>query len=191
MSLLQGTGKFIMAPFPDRCTCLPLGRRRPWVLFRQLGLLLSFFAMAKVRDPLNNRDEIMLTGFFVSFFAAFQDLATDSMATDIKPLNEQARANGLMWGSKTIEMKFCWKKVSATTYTICMVITNLGFSVNPTMISPVKDRWGWEVTVLFFAIILSMALILLQLMMSKTYEQQLDAIQEEALLLHHPGFGKK
>ena len=26
------------------------------------------------------------------------------------PLDEQARANGLMWGSKIIGTKFCWKK---------------------------------------------------------------------------------
>jgi hypothetical protein len=94
------------------------------------------------------------------------------------PLDEQVRVNGLMWGSKTNGTKFCWMKVSATQFNICMVITNLGFSVGPAMISTVKDRWGWKVTILFFAIILSRALILLQIMMSKIYEQQLDVIKE-------------
>src|SRR5690606_12867610 len=38
----------------------------------------------------------------VSFFGAFQDVATDGMAVDIIPADEQARANGFMWGSKII-----------------------------------------------------------------------------------------
>lgn len=44
----------------------------------------------------------MITGFWVSFFGAFQDVATDGMAIDIVPVNEQGRANGVMWGAKTI-----------------------------------------------------------------------------------------
>jgi len=44
----------------------------------------------------------MVAGFFISFFGAFQDVAVDGMAIDILPINQQARANGLMWGSKTV-----------------------------------------------------------------------------------------
>lgn len=44
----------------------------------------------------------MAAGFSISFFGAFQDVATDGMAVDIIPINQQARANGLMWGSKII-----------------------------------------------------------------------------------------
>ena len=40
--------------------------------------------------------------FLLVFFGAFQDVATDGMAIDVIPINQQARANGLMWGSKTI-----------------------------------------------------------------------------------------
>lgn len=58
--------------------------------------------MAYVPDPLNNLTLLMAAGFAVSFFGAFQDVATDGMAVDIIPLNQQARANGLMWGSKVI-----------------------------------------------------------------------------------------
>ena len=42
----------------------------------------------------------MAAGFCVSFFGAFQDVATDGMAIDVIPVKEQARANGLMWGAK-------------------------------------------------------------------------------------------
>lgn len=94
--------KFIVAPLMDRYTYLPMGRKRPWVLLGQVGLILSCIAMAYVPDPLNNLNLFMAAGFVVSFFGAFQDVATDGMAVDIIPINQQARANGLMWGSKIV-----------------------------------------------------------------------------------------
>src|SRR6188768_3666015 len=92
--------KIIVAPLMDRFSYLPMGRRRPWVIFGQLGLMASFIAMAFVPDPLNNLDLFMAAGFAVGFFGAFQDVATDGMAIDIVPISQQARANGFMWGSK-------------------------------------------------------------------------------------------
>ncbi|CAN5727524.1 muropeptide MFS transporter AmpG [soil metagenome] len=94
--------KFIVAPLMDRYTYLPMGRERPWVILGQMGLIASCLVMAYVPDPLNNLNQFMAAGFLVSFFGAFQDVATDGMAVDIIPADQQARANGLMWGSKII-----------------------------------------------------------------------------------------
>lgn len=94
--------KFIVAPLMDRYTYLPMGRKRPWVLLGQLGLIVSCIFLAYVPDPLNNLNLFMAAGFVVSFFGSFQDVATDGMAVDIIPTNQQARANGLMWGSKIV-----------------------------------------------------------------------------------------
>ena len=94
--------KVLIAPLMDRYTILSMGRKRPWVIFGQLGLILSFLSIAFVNDPLNNLMGLMIAGFFISFFGAFQDVATDGMAIDVVPQQEQARANGIMWGSKTI-----------------------------------------------------------------------------------------
>ncbi len=94
--------KILIAPLMDRYTILSMGRKRPWVIFGQLGLIISFLSIGFVHDPLNNLNGLMIAGFFISFFGAFQDVATDGMVIDVVPINEQARANGLMWGSKTI-----------------------------------------------------------------------------------------
>jgi MFS transporter, PAT family, beta-lactamase induction signal transducer AmpG len=94
--------KILVAPLMDRFSFLPMGRRRPWVLLGQLGLMASFIAMSMVPDPLNNIAMLMIAGFWVSFFGAFQDVGTDGMVIDIVPIPEQARANGLMWGAKTV-----------------------------------------------------------------------------------------
>lgn len=102
ISLLPWSFKLINGPLMDRFSFLPMGRRRPWVLFGQLGLIVSFFLFSFVENPLENLMILTVLGFTVSFFGAFQDVATDGMAIDILPEDQQARANGLMWGSKTV-----------------------------------------------------------------------------------------
>ena len=94
--------KILVAPLMDRFTLLAMGRKRPWVIFGQLGLILSFLSIGFVPDPLHNLTGLSIVGFLISFFGAFQDVATDGMAVDVIPVDEQARANGLMWGTKII-----------------------------------------------------------------------------------------
>lgn len=115
------TFKILIAPIMDRYTILSMGRKRPWVIFGQLGLIISFLAIGFVPDPLNNLKWLMIVGFFINFFGAFQDVATDGMAIDVVPINEQARTNGLMWGSVTIG--YSLSMVVGT-----VLINTLGFS---------------------------------------------------------------
>ncbi len=104
IAVLPWSFKFIVAPMMDRYTYLPMGRKRPWILIGQIGLVLSCVNMASIADPLNNLHSLMIAAFIVSFFGAFQDVATDGMAVDIIPADQQAKANGLMWGSKICGM---------------------------------------------------------------------------------------
>jgi PAT family beta-lactamase induction signal transducer AmpG len=102
MFSLPWSFKLVVAPMMDRFTYLPMGRRRPWVMFGQAGLIGSFIAMALIPDPLNNMWLMSAAAFAVGCFGAFQDVATDGMAIDIVPVEQQARANGFMWGSKIV-----------------------------------------------------------------------------------------
>lgn len=102
IALLPWSFKIIAAPLMDRFTYLPMGRRRPWIIFGQTGLVASFLSMAFIPDPLNNLTLLMIAAFSVSLFSIIQDIAVDGMAIEILPVDQQARANGLMWGSKTI-----------------------------------------------------------------------------------------
>ena len=88
--------KLILAPVMDRFTIKSMGRKRPWVIFGQIGLVCSFMSLSLLPDPLSQTGLLMAMGFTISFFGCFQDVATDGMAVDIIPLDEQARANGLM-----------------------------------------------------------------------------------------------
>ena len=128
ISGLPWSFKIVVAPLMDRFSFLPMGRRRPWVLFGQLGLMASFIAMAFVPDPLNNLNFFMAAGFAVGFFGSFQDVATDGMAIDIVPVNQQAKANGLMWGAKIIG-------ISASLAVGSWLLNKYGFKISILLLS--------------------------------------------------------
>lgn len=94
--------KLIAAPIMDRFTFLPMGRRRPWLLVGQFGIVMGLIALSTIQDPDQNLLFLMSVGFAINLFTIFQDIATDGLAIDVLPIHQQARANGLMWGSKTI-----------------------------------------------------------------------------------------
>lgn len=83
-------------------TYLAMGRRRPWMLVGTVGGALGYAAMAQVADPISNLG--LLTAFMVggNLFLALQDIATDALKVDIVPLDDQAQANSLMWGSRAL-----------------------------------------------------------------------------------------
>jgi len=99
---LPWTLKLFYAPFMERYSFLPMGRRRPWVILGTTGGALGYVAMALIADPLTNLG--LLTGVMVagSLFLALQDVSIDALTIDIVPLREQPRANGLMWGGKVL-----------------------------------------------------------------------------------------
>lgn len=100
--LIPWSLKLINGGIMDRWSFLVMGRRRPWVIAAQLGLIGALVAFGLTPNPTTNLLMLTVAGVAVNFFGAFQDVAVDGMAIDIVPHEEQARANGVMWGSKTL-----------------------------------------------------------------------------------------
>jgi PAT family beta-lactamase induction signal transducer AmpG len=100
--LLPWSLKLINGPIMGRWTYLPMGRRRPWVLAAQAGMVLCSIAIAFLPNPLGHFGWLTALAVAVNFCTAFQDVAVDGMAVEIIPIGQQARANGFMWGGKTI-----------------------------------------------------------------------------------------
>ena len=150
VAVLPWSFKFIVAPLMDRYTYLPMGRKRPWVLLGQIGLLISCIHMAYVPNPLNNLNELMIAAFWVSFFGAFQDVATDGMAIDIIPIDQQAKANGLMWGSKTVGMSVSLALGSwiLTQYNFTSAMLTMAIIISFTFLIPLflTERQGEKLT---------------------------------------------
>lgn len=88
--------KLVAGPFMDRFTYLPMGFRRPWVLFAQGGLTLSLVVLAMTPFEAGSIAPLLVVGFVTNAFAATQDVAVDGMAIDVLPSNERGRANAFM-----------------------------------------------------------------------------------------------
>ena len=102
MVLLPWSLKLVVAPLIERFAYLPMGCRRPWLLAGQCGLMLNFAGLALVPDPLHHLALLTAAVVVVQTFTVFQDVATDSLVIDIVPLEQQGRANSLMWGAKVV-----------------------------------------------------------------------------------------
>ena len=102
LAMAPNSAKLISGPLIDRFSFLPMGRRKPWVMLGQLGIAAAFIFLTFLGDP---AEQLFLFGagaFAITLATVFQDVATDGMAMDLVPVEEQGKANGLMWGGKTL-----------------------------------------------------------------------------------------
>ena len=118
--MIPWTFKFLIGPILDKYTYLSMGRKRPWIIFGQVGICLTFVSLSFLNNPLNAMGTLILLAFVLSLFTAVQDVATDGLAVEITPANQQGRMNALMWGSKVVSIAI-W--LAAGTW----LINNLGF----------------------------------------------------------------
>jgi MFS family permease len=88
--------KLFAGPIMDRFSYLSMGRRRPWVVLSQSGLLLALFSMSLTPDPSDSIWLLSAMAFLVNMFAAVQDVAVDGMAIDVLEPDERGSANAFM-----------------------------------------------------------------------------------------------
>ena len=65
-------------------------------------------------------------------------------------------------GLFVIAMQCCWKKVSASQFTLYMTISNLGRIAGAKLIGPVKNQLSWEYTLFLFALMIALSWIIIQ-----------------------------
>jgi PAT family beta-lactamase induction signal transducer AmpG len=61
-----------------------------------------------------------------------------------------------------IAMQCCWKKVSASQFTLYMTIANLGQMSFAALVGPVKANFDWDTSLFAFAVFITLAVLLLQ-----------------------------
>lgn len=84
--------KWVWSPLVDRLP-LPLltarfGRRRGWLLFAQLGLMVSLALLANT-NPAEHLERFALLAVLTAFFSATQDIALDAYRIDSADVNTQ------------------------------------------------------------------------------------------------------
>ena len=102
MVILPWTFKLVYGFAMDRYAFLAMGRRRPWIIVGQAGLVAGFLAMAYVNPGAHQIGLIAAFAFAVGLTSAVQDVAVDGLAVDILPADEIERVNGYMFGGQAI-----------------------------------------------------------------------------------------
>ncbi|MGI9174028.1 MAG: MFS transporter [Rhodothermales bacterium] len=94
--------KLFFGPLVDRFAHSAMGRRRPWILGAEAGMITVLATMIAVPDLADRL--LVLTGlvFVGNLFNALQDVATDGMAVDLLRPEERGLANGAMWSAKIL-----------------------------------------------------------------------------------------
>ena len=90
---LPYTWKFLWAPLMDRWQ-LPLGLRRGWMLFAQLGLIVSIGSLGTI-DPVTSTGLVATLAVIIAIFSATQDVAIDAYRRELLPDAELGLGNSI------------------------------------------------------------------------------------------------
>ena len=94
--------KFFWGPVIDRYQYRPMGRRRPWILIAQSGMILILTLMIFFIDIENDVKTIAYMFLVYNVFTSLQDVSTDALAVDILKPHELEKVNSYMFTSKTL-----------------------------------------------------------------------------------------
>ena len=99
-------GKLVLGPVIDRYRFPAMGRRRPWVLISQFGMLVTMAAFLLVDDPAEDLETLAMFFLIHNIFAALQDVSSDALAVDTLGEDVLPIANGLMFVAKGLGAMF-------------------------------------------------------------------------------------
>lgn len=130
-ALLPWTIKWIWGPMIDRYTLRSMGRRRPWILFAQLFMVITMVLMVFIPDVTVNLTMLSVLAFTHGLFASLQDVSVDALAVELLEEKERGRMNGFMFGSGAG-----------------------GYAFSAIVLSQVADKYGLQVAMIAQAMIL-------------------------------------
>jgi len=94
--------KFLWGPIIDRHQYRPMGKRRPWILIAQSGMILTLTLIMFVTSPEVEVQVIAYMFLVYNIFTSLQDVSTDALAVDVLKPHELERVNSYMFTSKTL-----------------------------------------------------------------------------------------
>ena len=116
--MLPWAFKLLVGPLMDHFEFLPMGKRRPWVLGAQFGMVVSLLSLGLLDDPVAQIGLLTGIGFLINAFTATQDVAVDGMSIDLVPVEQEGRLNAFMSFGKSIG----WAITSAVTGTMLVTV---------------------------------------------------------------------
>tara|TARA_B100001093_G_scaffold45887_2_gene39032 strand:- start:1312 stop:3534 length:2223 start_codon:yes stop_codon:yes gene_type:complete len=102
LGTLPWSVKFLWGPVIDRFQIPSLGRRRPWILLAQSGMILVLASMMLVPNPEENVRTIAWMFLVYNIFTSLQDVSTDALAVDVLKPHEMEKVNSYMFTAKSV-----------------------------------------------------------------------------------------
>ena len=104
MGTLPWTFKWVWGPMIDRFGIVSMGRRRPWIILAQIGMIISISMLAFVPSLTASLTLIGWMVFTHNIFNSLQDVSVDALAVDLLREEERGRVSGFMYGAKYFGM---------------------------------------------------------------------------------------
>ena len=94
--------KFIWGPVIDAFQYRAMGRRRPWILLAQSGMILTLILLTFIASADSDIQVIAVMFFVYNIFTSLQDVSTDALAVDVLKTHELEKVNSYMFTSKAV-----------------------------------------------------------------------------------------
>ena len=94
--------KFLWGPIIDRYQYRSMGKRKPWILIAQSGMILVLISIVLFIDPEKDIKSIAYMFLVYNIFTSLQDVSTDALAVDVLKPHEIEKVNSYMFTSKMI-----------------------------------------------------------------------------------------
>ena len=102
--MLPWTLKLFYCFLVDRYAFLAMGRRRPWIIVSQTGIVAGLVVMAIINPAASEASLVAAFAFAINVCSSMQDVAVDGMAIDVLPPEEIARGNGYFFSGQVLGM---------------------------------------------------------------------------------------
>ena len=102
LGTLPWSVKFLWGPIIDRFQFPEMGKRRPWILIAQSGMIVVLSSMLLIPNMSSNVTVVGVMFLVYNIFTALQDVSTDALAVDVLEPHEFEKVNSYMFTSKAV-----------------------------------------------------------------------------------------
>ena len=102
LGTLPWSVKFLWGPVIDRFQYPSMGRRRPWILLAQSGMIVVLASMMLIPNPEENVLTMAWMFLVYNIFTSLQDVSTDALAVDVLQPHEIEKVNSYMFTAKSV-----------------------------------------------------------------------------------------
>ena len=102
LGTLPWSVKFLWGPIIDRYQFPEMGKRRPWILIAQSGMIVVLSSMLLIPNMSSNVTIVGIMFLVYNVFTALQDVSTDALAVDVLEPHEFEKVNSYMFTSKAV-----------------------------------------------------------------------------------------